>query len=1133
MNLGTDCSENEISFKFYLIICFLFYRLTMPKPLSAKERQRRRREKIKNDPVKFAEHKDKERQRWHKRKSQGKVKTVSEMSERENRKQKRDWKDRQRKCRSKNATQLSNSQNFELYLERIENQVQHTAAKRKEKSPRYSYNRAQKKLDQLNKKLSEECIKHKKESGRYKQKYYRMLRQVSDVTTTPRKTVKKMFHSGTKSVLRKKLLFSEVLFAQLRQKYRNASSEKEKRGMTNVLSGKIIAKYRMQNMLRNTIGLSRRQCQNNTKTDNVKFPQRMKYQSISIKLRSNVRSFFLRDDNSVATSGKKDTRTKFGQKVQRRLLKGTLKSLFHKYKAENAESQISYTVFCRLRPFWVESPKAQDRKTCQCKVHENTAFIVKAMHVNGLVSTSNPDELIKDIVCDVKSAECMFNECSVCRDKWPEFPSHDNTDEVMWEQWERKFEQREIKKQGKTEMCMVALTVKQKVHGTIGDLIDQFKDYMSKYISHVHIVQNQFLFCRSVKESMSPNECMIHIDFSENYIAKCSSEIQSMHFGASKNQITLHTGVLYVTGKQPFSFCSISDSLHHGPAAIWAHLDPVLDMIDTQFPEIDTVHFISDGPTSQYRQKSNFFMFNNMLKKHSFKCGTWNFLGSGHGKGAPDGVGASIKRLCDQQVLHGKDVRCAMDIYNLLLASNTSVQVFLIPSSAVEDKIKCLDTNKIKTIPGTMKIHQVICDGSNTIRYRPLSCYCTKNTCVCFGVKEHIFPSLEAPIVSQSYHDDKGNQTQAGRKKYYDTVLDSLKKCVTFDQIKSRSETLSDTFIIDGPIDIQVGELDHDSLQLLPGDIPSDFTMIPIKSSADGDCLPHTGSIIAFGQENLNSEIRVRIVQELCLHKNLYLSPEYLRQGIDVSDNEAKKLPGKFAMFSEHYLGGPLTETTIESIYTQEVVTISRQYTYMGIWQLFALSNVLNTRLFSVYPNLGNPNVRKDLNRWIHPRQPCGISKTDNQPAFIMWTSTRQDMNETHWVPNHFVPLMTVKTPVIESASIESGSEMVHTDQDFHLMSETQSIPSGSELLGKHVLVLYDGFPYPGIVTDFDEQDIFVNCMHRIGRNRFFWPQMRKDECWYSFDQLLAIIPKPKHVTDRHFEVEKQIWEEILSNLDI
>ena len=51
----------------------------------------------------------------------------------------------------------------------------------------------------------------------------------------------------------------------------------------------------------------------------------------------------------------------------------------------------------------------------------------------------------------------------------------------------------------------------------------------------------------------------------------------------------------------------MSDSLEHGPAVIWTHLDTVLNAIKTNHPQIDTLHLFSDGPSTQYREKGNFF----------------------------------------------------------------------------------------------------------------------------------------------------------------------------------------------------------------------------------------------------------------------------------------------------------------------------------------------------------------------------------------------------------------------------------------------------------------------------------------------------------------------------------------------
>jgi hypothetical protein len=50
---------------------------------------------------------------------------------------------------------------------------------------------------------------------------------------------------------------------------------------------------------------------------------------------------------------------------------------------------------------------------------------------------------------------------------------------------------------------------------------------------------------------------------------------------------------------------------------------------------------------------------------------------------------------------------------------------------------------------------------------------------------------------------------------------------------------------------------------------------------------------------------------------------------------------------------------------------------------------------------LGNPNVRPYLNRRVVPRL-----GSCSKPIYILWTSTRNDMTNEHWTPNHFVPLL-------------------------------------------------------------------------------------------------------------------------------
>ena len=116
--------------------------------------------------------------------------------------------------------------------------------------------------------------------------------------------------------------------------------------------------------------------------------------------------------------------------------------------------------------------------------------------------------------------------------------------------------------------------------------------------------------CRSLRSNLSPPNCIIHIDFSENFSCKFSSEIQAVHLGGSHSQVTLHTGVLYIDDiENAIPFCAISNSRRHDPYAIWCYLQPLFDYMKESHLEIETIHFFSDGPTSQYRKSVIFIYF--------------------------------------------------------------------------------------------------------------------------------------------------------------------------------------------------------------------------------------------------------------------------------------------------------------------------------------------------------------------------------------------------------------------------------------------------------------------------------------------------------------------------------------------
>lgn len=67
------------------------------------------------------------------------------------------------------------------------------------------------------------------------------------------------------------------------------------------------------------------------------------------------------------------------------------------------------------------------------------------------------------------------------------------------------------------------------------------------------------------------------------------------------------------------TFCTLSDSLEHGPTAVWTYIRPVFNDIKAKYPNITFLHFFSDGPVTQYKQKKNFYLLSTEIFKLGFE----------------------------------------------------------------------------------------------------------------------------------------------------------------------------------------------------------------------------------------------------------------------------------------------------------------------------------------------------------------------------------------------------------------------------------------------------------------------------------------------------------------------------------
>lgn len=98
--------------------------------------------------------------------------------------------------------------------------------------------------------------------------------------------------------------------------------------------------------------------------------------------------------------------------------------------------------------------------------------------------------------------------------------------------------------------------MKKEYESSQEELVETFATLLQKCRRHLYNIRQQHAFSRALKQNLPANQCVVRVDFTENYACKYSAEVQSVHFGASHQQATLHTGVYHVGGEPAPTSCT-------------------------------------------------------------------------------------------------------------------------------------------------------------------------------------------------------------------------------------------------------------------------------------------------------------------------------------------------------------------------------------------------------------------------------------------------------------------------------------------------------------------------------------------------------------------------------------------------
>ena len=173
------------------------------------------------------------------------------------------------------------------------------------------------------------------------------------------------------------------------------------------------------------------------------------------------------------------------------------------------------------------------------------------------------------------------------------------------------------------------------------EFVTVFKKEVQEFCDHVERVRTQYKELRQLKENLPEHEIILQMDFAENFSCRSLDEVQTAYW--NQTSVTLHPVVAYYRegGKLKHkSIAIISDEAHHSASTVCAFIDAIIPKLREIDPRVRKIHYWTDSPSSQYRNRFIFYTIASHEEKYGIKA-QWNYFEAGHGKGPCDGLGGT------------------------------------------------------------------------------------------------------------------------------------------------------------------------------------------------------------------------------------------------------------------------------------------------------------------------------------------------------------------------------------------------------------------------------------------------------------------------------------------------------------
>lgn len=427
-----------------------------------------------------------------------------------------------------------------------------------------------------------------------------------------------------------------------------------------------------------------------------------------------VVSFYQNDEYSRIMPGKKD-KVSISKNVhqQKRLLLCNLNELYAAFKFEYPAIKIGFSKFCMLRPKWcVLAGSSGTHGVCVCSIHQNVILLLQACAIENTYH-----ELMSHLVCSMDNRDCMLRHCSNC-------PTSENLKKFLEQKFEEWDQEDEV-----TYNAWVTTDRTQQVTLTVSleEYLNHLIKSLEKLLPHSFITKSQSNYLKELKSTLKPEEAIVLIDFSENYSYVIQDEVQGYHW--TQDSCSLHPVVIYtcdeLSNLTVSSLCVVSDDLEHDVAFVHETQRIVVEFLKVKFPQVESLHYFSDGCAGQYKNCKNFLNLCNHQQDFNIKA-CWSFFATSHGKSPCDGIGGTVKRLLTRESLQtgSKNVITSVErVMEFCQSRIEKISFYLLRKEHLSVCRQNLESrfSQAKTVPGTRSFHCFLPQSETVIATKRIS----------------------------------------------------------------------------------------------------------------------------------------------------------------------------------------------------------------------------------------------------------------------------------------------------------------------------------------------------------------------------------------------------------------------------